>query len=149
MGSLYDCDDLPFGATSVTAVCNAVRNRLPSGKKFTLKIAHIAQERFTIANMAYTQLFVDCLYAKDPYMSKYFDECGVKHLSNNTRKYGHAPIGENGIEITRSVENPNSTVNLLCSLTGVTYMNTVDGVTNTLEFLQVFEEAYNSPNPEL
>ena len=37
MDCLHDCGDLPFGTTSVTEVCNAVRNRLciPSGKKFT------------------------------------------------------------------------------------------------------------------
>jgi len=32
-------------------------------------------------------------------------------------------------------------------LAGVTYMNTVDGVANTLQFLQFFEEAYDAPNP--
>ena len=150
MDCLHDCGDLPFGTTSVTEVCNAVRNRLciPSGKKFTLKkIAHVAQERFTIANMAYTQLFVDYLYAKDPYTLKYFYECGVKLPSNNTQKYGHAPIRERAIEVTRYAENPNTTVNFLCPLTGVTHMNTVDEAANTLDFLQFFEEAYNALNP--
>ena len=52
----------------------------------------------------------------------------VKLPSNNTRKYGHAPIGERAIKVTRYAENPNTTVNLLCSLTGP-------------------KEAYNSPNP--
>ena len=63
--------------------------------------------------MAYTQLFINYLYAKDPYTLKYFDECGVKLPSNNTRKYGHAPIGERAIKVTRYAENPNTTVNPL------------------------------------
>ena len=33
------------------------------------------------------------------------------------------------------------------AVTGVTYMNTVFGAANTLDFLQFFEEAYNSLNP--
>ena len=35
----------------------------------------------------------------------------------------------------------------MCGLAGVTYMNTVNGAFNTLEFLRFFEEAYNSINP--
>ena len=34
---LYDCGDLPHGITSTTAVCNAFRNRLPNGEKFSYK----------------------------------------------------------------------------------------------------------------
>ena len=39
------------------------------------------------------------------------------------------------------------TVNVLCSLLGVTYMNTINGPSNTTDFLRFFEEAYNSVNP--
>ena len=43
MDCLYDCGDLPYRTTSVTAVCNAVRDRLPMGEKFTFKkITHVA-----------------------------------------------------------------------------------------------------------
>ena len=97
-----------------------------------------------VVNMAYTQLFVDYLYAKDPYTLKYFDECGVKLPVNSVRKFGHAPIGKRAIEVTRYAEDANTTVNLMCSLTGVNYMNTVEGAANTLDFLHFFEEAYSS-----
>jgi hypothetical protein len=40
--------------------------------------------RFTIQNMAYTQMFIDYLHAKDPYTLKYFDECSVKLPGNGT-----------------------------------------------------------------
>ena len=110
-------------------------------------MTHVAQERFTIQNMAYMQMFVDYLYTKDPYTLKYFDECGVKLPANSKIFYGHAPVGERAVEIHRYCETTNTTVNLLCSLTGVTYMNIIDGPSNTLEFLRFFEEAYTSVNP--
>jgi hypothetical protein len=47
-------------------------------------------------------------------------------------------------EIRRYCKTANITMNLMCNLTGVTYMNTVNGPSNTLEFLCFFEEAYNS-----
>ena len=55
---LVEVGDLPTG----------VRGRLPSAENFTYKkIMHVAQERFTIQNMAYTQIFIDYLHSKDPY----------------------------------------------------------------------------------
>ena len=74
MECLHEFGDLPKGSTSTTSLCNAVKYKLPDGQKIT----NVAQERFTIANMAYTQLFVDYLYGKDPCKLKYFDECGIK-----------------------------------------------------------------------
>ena len=145
--SLYDFGDLPYGSTSNSSVARAVRNRLPSGSFSHKKITRIAQERFTIQNMAYTQLFVDYLHAKDPYTLKYFDECGIKIPSSGARVYGHAPVGERAVEIVRYAETCNTTVNLMCGLTGISYMNTIDGPSNTVEFLRFFEEAYNSFNP--
>ena len=144
---LFDVGDLRTGSTSKTAVCNAVRNRLPSGKFTYKKINKVAQERFSLQNMAYTQLFIDYLHDKDPYTVQYFDECGVKLPGNGTRFYGHAPVGERAIEIIRYCETANTTVNVLCSLFGVTYANIVDGPSNTTEFLRFFEEAYNSVHP--
>ena len=145
---LFEVGDLPCGGTSKTALSNAVRHRMPSGDNFSYKkMTHVAQERFTIQNMAYTQMFVDYLYTKDPYTLKYFDECGVKLPANSKRFYGHAPVGERAVEIHRYCETANTTVNLLCSLTGVTYMNIIDGPSNTVEFLRFFDEAYTSVNP--
>ena len=144
---LHEHGDLPEGNTSVTSVCNAVQHDLQSGQFTLKKITSVAQERFTISNMAYTQLFIDYLHGKDPHSLKYFDECGVKLPGNGARNYGHAPIGERAVEVRRYCQTANITVNLMCGLTGVTYMNTVNGASNTFEFLQFFEEAYNSINP--
>ncbi len=143
---LHEFGDLPEGETSVTSICNAVQSKLPSGQFTLKKTTVVAQERFT-TNTAYTQLFIDYLHGKDPYTLKYFDECGVKLPGNGARNYGHAPIGERAVEIRRYCQTANTTVNLMCGLTGVTYMNTVNGPSNTLEFLRFFGEAYNSTAP--
>ena len=49
--------------------------------------------------MAYTQVFIDHFHSKDPYTLKYFDECGVKSPTNESRSYGHAPVGERAVEL--------------------------------------------------
>ncbi len=147
MECLYEFGDLPEGSTSTTSLCNAVRYKLPSGQFSFKKITAVAQERFTIANMAYTQLFVDYLYEKDPYTLKYFDECGIKLPNAGSRNYGHAKVGERAIEVRRYSQTANVTLNLLCGLTGVTYANTVNGPSNTFEFLRFFEDAFRSVDP--
>ena len=145
---LLEVGDIPRGGTSKTALSNAVRHRMPSQENFSYKkITHVAQERFTIQNMAYTQIFIDYLHTKDPYTLKYFDECGVKLPTDGSRHYGHAPIGNRAVEVKRYCQTANTTVNLMCSLTGVTYMNIIDGPSNTFEFLNFFQEAYASINP--
>ena len=63
------------------------------------------------------------------------------------RNYGHALQGERAIEFKRYTETANVTVNLLASLAGVCYANTVDGPADTADFLYFFEEAYNSIDP--
>lgn len=58
------------------------------------KISNVAEERFTVENMAYTQMFTDYLHAKDPFKLKFFDECGLKLPFHGKCLYGHAPVGE-------------------------------------------------------
>ena len=104
------------------------------------KISTVPQERFTVENMAYTQMFIDYLNAKDPYKLKFFDECGLKLPYRGKRLYAHAPVGERCIELLRYHDSPNVTVNLLAGLNGVEYMNTVPGASYTMQFLRFFGE---------
>ena len=144
---LYEFGDLPYGTTSMTGLCEAVRHRLPSGKEYTYKKLNvIAQERFTLQNMAYTQIFIDYLHSKEPYKLKFFNECGLKLPQHTARRYGHAPVGERAVEFQRYAETANTTVNLMCSLYGVDYANTVNGSADTLDFLRFFEEAFEAIN---
>ena len=48
----------------------------------------------------------------------------------------------------RNTQMPNVTLNLLCGLNGVMYANTLNGASNTLEFLNFFHEAseFTQPN---
>ena len=101
------------------------------------------QERFTLENMAYTQLYLNYLHQKDPAKLKFFDECGLKLPTHGKRNYGHAPIGERCIEFERYAQTANVTVNLMCGLAGVAYMNIIDGGADTLEFFEQAAEAEN------
>ncbi len=47
----------------------------------------------------------------------------------------------------RYSQTANVTLNLLCGLTGVTYANTVNGPSNTFEFLRFVEDAFRSVDP--
>lgn len=60
--------------------------------------------------------------------------------------YGHALEGERCVEMIRYHSSPNITVNLLAGLNGVEYMNTVNGASNTLNFLSFFGDAGNVAN---
>ena len=84
--------------------------------------------------MAYTQMFIDYLHAKNPCKLKFFDECGLKLPFHGKRLYGHAAIGKRCVECIRYHEWPNITVNLLAGLNGVEYMNTVHGASDCYEF---------------
>ena len=99
--------------------------------------------------MAYTQIFVDYLHAKNPYKLKFFDECGLKLPFHRKRLYGHAPVGERCVEFIRYYESPKITVSLLAGLNDVEYMNTVHGACDTIDFLYFFGEAGNAVNIEV
>ncbi|KAK2549102.1 hypothetical protein P5673_030471 [Acropora cervicornis] len=62
--------------------------------------------------------------------------------------YGHSPVGERGIELSRYHSSPNITVNPLAELHGVEYMNTVRDASDTIEFLRFFGEAGSPANVE-
>ena len=84
--------------------------------------------------------------AKDPRRIKFFDEAGVKLWDIGTRLYGHRSAGTRCVDVVKKAESPNTTLNMLVSLDGPEYYNLIDGATNTLQFLQFFEEAGNCVN---
>ena len=55
--------------------------------------------------------------------------------------YGHSLIGSPAVEVMRNMHSPNITLNLLCGLDGVIYANTIDGSSNSITFLNFFEES--------
>ena len=145
---LNEFGDIPNG-TSINAISRALSNKMLSSLKYSRKkISTFAQERFSVENIAYTQMFVDYLHAQNPYKLKFFDECGLKLPLHGKRLYGHAPVGERCVEFIRYHDSPNITVNLLAGLNGVEYMNLVQGGSDTVEFLKFFGEAGNAGNIE-
>lgn len=101
---------------SLSALSKAIKSKLLSGKRYL---------RMKITHVAKERL-------KTP-------DCG-------TRLDGNSPVGERCVEISRKVESPNYTLNLVLSLNGAEYFNTIDGPTNTVEFWNFFEEAANAAN---
>ena len=143
---LDEVEDI-HGKISLSTLSRAVRNRLPSGRRYTRKkVTHIAAERFTNNNILYTQLFMNYINAKDPHCVKFYDDAGVQLPDAGTRKFGHSPVGERCVEVTRKCQSPNLTLSALCSLNGIEYAKVTDGATNTVEFLQFFEECGQSLN---
>ena len=127
---------------SLSSISKAIKSKLLSGKRYTRKkITHVAKERFTPENMAYTQLFINYISSKDLTKIKFFDEAGIKTPGVGTRLYGNSPVGTRCVEITRKAESPNATLNLLISVDGPVYFNVIDGATNTIQFWNFFLEA--------
>ena len=75
---LNEFGDIP-NSKSISAILHSLSNNMLSGLKYSRKKnSNFAQERFSIENMAYTQMFIDYLHTKNPCMLKFFDECGLK-----------------------------------------------------------------------
>ena len=106
-----------------------------------------AAEKFTLENVAYCQSYVDFVSAIDPYRVKFFDETGFKLPDCANPKYGHSVRGSPCVEIMRNTQTPNVSLNLLCGLNGIMYANTIDGASNTVEFLNFFHEASQHTQP--
>ncbi len=100
------------------------------------KITQVATERLTVNNILYTLILMNYLNAQDPYRVKFFDGAGIKLPDQCTRTYGHSPVGERCVEISRKTQSPNFSLSALVSLNGIEYAKVIDGATNTLEFLQ-------------
>lgn len=147
LAEIISClDEMANVQVSMSAVSNALKHRLPSGPYTRKKITKIALERFTHTNMFYTQLFINYLATKDPRRIKFFDEAGVKLPDAASRLYGHSSAGTRCVEISKKTETPNLTLNMLVSLDGPEYYNILNGATNTLSFLEFFEETGNAVN---
>ena len=131
------------GRVPLPTISRHIRNALPSGNKYTRKrVSKLAQERFTEDNIIYTQLYIDYIHQKDPMKFQFFDESGSRLPEAGLRHCGLTCV-----EILRYMATPNLTLNFLAGLDGVKYANTIDGATNTIEFLRFFEGAVSGVDP--
>ncbi|XP_070537237.1 uncharacterized protein [Ptychodera flava] len=125
---------------SEATICRAVRHRLLQGKWTRKKMIRPARERFSQANLMYTQAYLNVLHNIDPMRLRFFDESGFT-LQTSNRTYGHSPIGLPAVEIQRYNPGASFTLNLLVSPFGVAHANVVQGPSNTDRYLQFFSEA--------
>ena len=71
------------------------------------------------------------------------DEASVV-LTTGNRRYGHAFVGLQAMEVCQYSSDANFTVNLLCGYFGVDYYNIVEGPSNGMELLQFFDDVLDT-----
>lgn len=132
------------GGTSRSAISRAVTSRMSCGPMSFKRISTRPIVKFTPENVDYCQDFLNYMSSVDPYCIKCFDEAGFKLPDVAKPNYGHSVVGEQCIEVQRYMDTPNVTLQVLAGLEGILYANTVDGTTDTHEFLNFFGEASNN-----
>ena len=132
---------------SIAAIGRAVRSRLSTGIMTWKKMIRPSAEKFTPENIEYCQMYVNFMNTLDPHRIKFFDETGVNVSDCANPKYGHSIKGTSCVEVMRNARTRNVTVNVLCGTSGVMYANTIDGASNTVEFLNFFFEASQVTQP--
>ena len=145
-------DDLAIhgdcGELSTSTISRNIRNKLPSGRNYSRKrLGKCASERFTPENIVYTQLYIDYLKDKDPSSVKFFDESGFQLPDAGHRNFGFSPVGEDCVEARRYLSTANLTLNFLVGYDGVKYGNTIEGASNSVQFLRFFDEASQTVDP--
>ena len=133
---------------SIAAIGRAVRTRLSTGIMTWKKMIRPAAEKFTPENIEYCQMYVHFMNTLDPHRIKFFDETGVKLSDCANPSYGHSVKGTPCVEVMRNAQTRNVTVNVLCGTSGVMYANTINGASNTVEFLNFFFEASQITQPD-
>lgn len=129
------------GGTSKSAIQRGIKNSMNEGKWTWKKLTTQVAENFAPANVNYCQEFLNYTSLVDPYKLKFFDKSGIKLPDVGRQDYGHSLVGSPGVEILQYASSPNITLNFMCGLEGIVYANTVNGTSNTLTFLNFFEEA--------
>ena len=127
------------GGTSVAAIGNIVTgNKIPEGPFTRKRVAKPSSEKFTPQNLVYCQQFIDTVNSLPPEKIKFLHEAGI-HCGIRNPVYGNSFKGTPAIEITRGKKKgANITLNLLRGLKGVLYANTVEGASNSIQFLNFF-----------
>ena len=78
----------------------------------------------------------------------FFDESSVVRTTGN-RNYGSSAKGFRAFELQRYASNANYTINLLYSRFGIAYFNVIDGVSNSMELIQLFDDVVDVNNDKI
>ena len=74
---------------------------------------------FTRANSDYCQDFLNYMSNVDPFTLKFSDENGVS-LHDCNKRCGNSPVNSGCVELARHLKSPNTTLDFLAGLEGVT-----------------------------
>ena len=121
---------------ALSTVNDVVRNRLGLSYK---KIQPIPAESERDDIKQKTTEFMEILSDTDPASLHFFDESSVVRTVGN-RLYGHSAPGKPAYELQRYASNATFTVNLLHSMFGVDHYNILQGASNQLEMIHLFDE---------
>ena len=131
---------------SIAAIGRVVRSQLSTGMTWK-KMIRPSAEKFIPENIEYCQMYVNFMNTLDPHRIKFFDETGVNVSDCANPKYGHSVKGTPCVAVMKNARTRNVTVNVLCGTSVVMYANTIDGDSNTVEFLSFFFEASQATQP--
>ncbi|XP_077982046.1 uncharacterized protein LOC144437051 [Glandiceps talaboti] len=125
-----------FSATNVSlmTICRAVKHKFSHGPWTFKRVTRVAEQRFTLENLQYTQAYLDSLHDIDPWRLKFMDESGFRVTTVANPNYGHAFLGQRAVQVRRYDPTPNMTLNLLAGLQGVAHVQTLDGASNSMHF---------------
>ena len=112
--------------TSNAAIQRALRNHLTDGRWTWKRLTQPVAEKFGPENVHYCQQFVNYIYTVDPYKFKFCDVSGIKLPDVGKPNHGHSLKGTPAVEISRNMNSPNITPNLMCGLDGIIYANTIN-----------------------
>ncbi len=130
----------PDANVSESTISRTIKSRLDSGPWSRKKVTNVKRDKFSPANIAYAQNYLDFMAGIDPARVKFMDEAGVEMSSAGVRTYGHAPIGQKCIQLVKSSKEPNRTVNLMVGLDG-TFCSVIEGASNTDQYINFIHEA--------
>ena len=106
-------------------------------------MSRTVKNKFSAPNVNYSQDYLNFISQIDLHRLKFFDEMGVCLFDCNKR-YGHSLKNTPCVEVGRLIKSAHITLNFLGGLDGVMYANTINGVSDTIEFLNFFAEASRS-----
>ncbi len=120
-----------------------IRHRLSGGKWSRKKVESSNINRWNPANMQLTQDYFDFVAQQNVYKLKFMDEAGI-NTSDAKRKYGYSRKGQVAVEISKHLQGPNHTLNLLIGLDGTKFATVLEGASNGIKYIDYFHQAMNA-----
>ncbi len=93
--------------------------------------------------MRLTQQYFDFIAQQDPFKLKFMDEAGI-NTAVGKRKWGYSRKGQVAVEISKHLQGPNHTLNLLIGLDGSKYYSVFEDASNGNEYINFFHQAMNA-----